>query len=90
VVVVETVQDPHVPPAHPSDERAPRPELRFVVTDAWKLVRISQRGYRREYRAESGRVWPQAELDDAPTERRAQPRDSSGHGDSPVAAQCSS
>ena len=90
VIVVEPVQDPDVPPAHAANERTTGPEPGLVVTNAWELVRVRQGGDRREHCAETRRPRRQAQCDHAPTKRGAQLCDSSGHGDSPVAAQPSS
>jgi hypothetical protein len=90
VVAIEAVVQPDVLPRHASNVCPSGSEARLVVGDAGKLVSSRQGANGREHGAEHRRAGLDAERAQATTERRAQRRDSSTQGDSPVAMQRSS
>lgn len=89
VFVVEPVEDPEVVPGDAPHMSAAGREAGLAISSAGERA-----GFHGAERCEHRAVLPgaraHAEAIEASTERRAQPRDSSGHGDSPVRMQRSS
>ena len=90
VFLVEAIKDPNILPGHTSCKRACRREARLAIRDSGKVIRVRQLSDGREHCPIRRRPLGDSERRQGSTKCCAQPRDSSGQGDSPFAMQRSS
>jgi hypothetical protein len=84
MIRVEPVENPDVVPRHPSHVRPPRHEARLVVPWTRKCFRVLERADGCEYSSIRRCLRPHPDSRERAAKGGAQPRDSSGQGDSPV------
>jgi hypothetical protein len=90
VFVVEPIQDPNILSDHAMHKRARRREARLAIRDSGKAIGLSEPSNGCKHRPISRRPLVDSERREGSTKCCAQPRDSSGQGDSPFAMQRSS
>ena len=90
VLLVEAIQDPNILSGHATRKRARRSKARLAIRDSGKAICFRELSDGRKHCPIRRRPLGDSERGQGSTKCGAQPRDSSGQGDSPFAMQRSS